>query len=89
MGTVGVKTKIDQLSFLIGNLSASQKLLTQVALDFQGLALAKKRQIKDAIEQADELGEVLRVLICDLKELTCRSMELYFDQDDSKFPIKE
>jgi hypothetical protein len=80
--TKGVKLKIDQLALLITSISGSQKLISQVALDLQALALAKKHQIKEAIEQASELGEILEVLINRLKQLTCYSMDLYFEPDD-------
>jgi hypothetical protein len=77
-----VKNKIDQLALLIASLSGSQKLISQVALDFQALALAKKHQIKEAIEQASELGEIIETLIDCLKQLTCRSPDLFLEQGD-------
>lgn len=64
------KNRIDQLAALITTLSASQHQLTQVALGLQGLALAKKHQIKEQIELADDLGDVLKNLIHLLKEAT-------------------
>lgn len=64
------KNRIDQLTALITSLSAGQRQLTQTALDYQSLALAKKRQIKEQIEMAEEVGGILKTLIGLLKTAT-------------------
>lgn len=69
------KIKIEHLISWITNLSSSQKLLTQVALDFQALAFAKKHQIKESIDQAAEIGKILNTMIEHLQEITCDSID--------------
>jgi hypothetical protein len=75
------KNRIDQLANLITALSASQRQLTQVALDYQCLALAKKHQIKEQIELADETGDILEILIHLLKKATEELAEYCPDPD--------
>jgi hypothetical protein len=64
------RTGVERLTAIILSLSTSQRLLTQSALDLQTLCLASKHQIKDAIEQADEVGDILEVFISLLKAET-------------------
>ncbi len=82
METAAIKNKIDQLVLIITSLSNSQRLISQVALDLQGLGLAKKHQIKEAIDQTSELGEILAVYINYLKQYTCHSTDLCFEPDN-------
>lgn len=72
METDEVKNKVDQLVVIIGSLSASQRMLTQSALDLQALGLAKKHQIEESIDRADELGDILGTLIELLQKVTDR-----------------
>lgn len=69
MGDKYIWIKVDQLANLIVNLSASQKQVTQTALDIQTLAQGKKREIKTQLELSDELAEVLGQLICKMEEI--------------------
>jgi hypothetical protein len=62
--------KLEKLTGIITGLSAGQRQLTQTALDLQCLALAKKHQIKEQIDLAEELGDVLEILVHLLKETT-------------------
>ena len=62
-GTEEFKLNYEHLVSAIASLSASQRFLSQSALDLQALALAKKRQIKAAINNAAEVGEILTGLI--------------------------
>ena len=57
------KLFLDHLVLTIGSLSTSEKLLSQSALDFQAMGLAKKHQIEAAIDRAAELGKVLNRFI--------------------------
>jgi hypothetical protein len=76
-----IKIRIDYLVNIIANLSASQRQLTGNALDLQSLALAKKRQIKDSIDRAVELGEIQEIYIKLLMELSSRLGD-FTDNDD-------
>lgn len=67
-----IKFKIDNLASLINVLSSSQRQITVEALDLQGLALAKKRQIRDSIDRAARIGEILDIYIDRLLELSER-----------------
>lgn len=57
------RDRLDHLIHMIEALSNTKRQLTLSALDFQALTLAKKSEKEDAIEQADDVGEILEVLI--------------------------
>lgn len=57
------RNRIDHLIHMIEALSNTKRQLSMSALDFQALALAKKSQKEDAIQQADDVGELLELLI--------------------------
>ena len=62
--------RLEHLIAFIASLTGSQKLLTQTALDFQSLGIAKKHHIEEAIDQAEDLGDVLEIMIKLLKKVT-------------------
>lgn len=70
MGETGLHLRVEQLAGLIASLSTSQHLLIETALGFQSLAMAKKHHIKMAIDQADDLGEIIGRVIEALEAVT-------------------
>lgn len=67
----GAKNRLDQLIVTIERLSNSKRQLSLSALDFQSMGLASKHQKEKAIEQAEEVGDVLEDLIKLLKQVVC------------------
>jgi hypothetical protein len=79
-----VNIRIDYIANLIGSLTSSQRQLTVSALDLQSLAFAKKRQIKDSLNRAVELGEIQQRYIKILMGLTDHFVEIIEEGDDHK-----
>ncbi|HYH04033.1 MAG TPA: hypothetical protein VEC37_13100 [Bacillota bacterium] len=70
------KSHTDELVEMIASLSNSQRQLTLSALDYQALGCAKRHEKENAIEIADDLGCVLKVLIRALKQKVCHLANL-------------
>ncbi len=54
---------INNLSELLFKFTNSYRLLIGGAVDLNSIALAKKKEVRDAIKRADELGEIIDELI--------------------------
>lgn len=72
MEETGVHLRVDQLVSFIASLSTSQHLLIETALGFQSLAMAKKHHIKMAIDQANDVGEIIGRAIEALETATAK-----------------
>ena len=82
--TERIAIKIDHIVGLITNLTTIQRQLTVSAMDLQSLALAKKRQMKDSIDRAIEIGDIQEIYIKMLMKLTGRFINC-FDDDEKQF----
>lgn len=67
--TDNLKHRIHETAELIFSLSNSQRQISLTALDLQALALGKKHQIEKAIDNVDDLDDLISKLIEYLEKL--------------------
>jgi hypothetical protein len=66
---------INNLADLLGKLVNSYRLLIGGADELNKIALAKRKDVREALKRADELGEVIDNIINELEESTHNYLE--------------
>jgi hypothetical protein len=74
---------LNNLVLLLGSLTNTYRVLIGSADELNKIALAKKKDIKEAIERAEQVGEIIDRMIVVLDKATCT----YLDYCDVKAEV--
>lgn len=71
---------INELNVLLTGLVSSYRLLVGSAEEFNRITLAHKRDLEDAIDRADDLGDVIDKIICRMDRLVSIYLDICFQE---------
>ncbi|GAA0744500.1 hypothetical protein [Clostridium oceanicum] len=62
---------VNNLCEILTRLVNSYRLLIGGAADLNSIALARRKQVKDALERVDEVGNMIDEIVCVLEQTNC------------------
>lgn len=74
---------LNNIVLLLSSLTNTYRVLIGSAEELNKIALAKKKDVKDALERAEQVGDVIDKMICVLDKSTCT----YLDYCDVKAEV--